>query len=106
MENKTLSCVEKINGSFVFILRNRKEIQLNIGNRKDIHNHLIYYEMNIEQHLFMKDFDSNSVKNHCLLLPMLNPNGLPWDSEVLTLSCIYTIISDDWKDLDVMKKLS
>ena len=34
MENITLLCVERIDGSFVFILRNKQQIYLNIGNLK------------------------------------------------------------------------
>ena len=95
MENITFLYVERIDGSFVFILRNKQQIYLNIANIKGKYNHLFYYEMQMEAHVLLNDFDINSVKSHCLLLQMLNPNGLPTKSDVFTISSIYTTISDD-----------
>ena len=91
--------------TFVFILKNKKQINLNIGILKEKYNHLYYYEMKMEEHISIKDFDMKHVKSHCVLLPRLNSNGLPSRSNVGIISSMYTIISDDWKELDGHKKL-
>ena len=51
--------------------------------------------MQMDAHVILNEFDTNSVKSHYLLLPMLISNGLPTKNDVVTISSIYTIFSDD-----------
>lgn len=95
IENRTLSCVKRIDGSFVFILRKKQQIYLNIENSQGKDNQLFNYEIQMDAHVILNECDIVSVKNHYLLLPILNSNVLPTKSDVLKLSSIYTIISVD-----------
>ena len=51
--------------------------------------------MNVNNTLMEKKFDKSSIKSHCILLPMLNINGLPRSNSNTHVSQVYTIISDD-----------
>ena len=105
LDNKTLSCVENKDGTFVFVLKNAKHVYLNIGILKEQFNHLYYFEMDMEENIIVNNFDINNIKSHCLLLPRLNTLGLPSKNNVIATLSTYTIISDDWKELDEHKQL-
>ena len=105
LDNKTLSCVENKDGTFVFVLKNEKHVYLNIGILKEQFNHLYYFEMEMEEDIIINNFDIKNVKSHCLLLPRLNTLGLPSKNNMLTTSSTYTIISDNWKEIDENKQL-
>ena len=70
------------------------------------YNHLNYYIMSVDNTFIEKKFDETTIKSHCVLLPMLNMNGLPNQNNNTQGSQVYTIISDDWKQIDEYKTLS
>ena len=104
VKNKSLSCIYKKYGTFVFVLNNKKEIKFEIGTMDGKYNHLYYYTMKLDRNTILDDFGHNQIESHCMLLPKLEVNGLPSENIVLTTS-IYTIIRDDWKALDENKLL-
>ena len=99
-----LSCVYYKNRDFCFILKDKTVIKIHLSKYHSICNSLHYYELKqSDLNIDISEYIYEDIKSYCLLLPKLDINELPDEFGIDTTPSVYTIISSDWKKINIEK---
>ena len=105
VNNTILSCIYTTQGEFLFVLKDKSAIAMEVSDLNIVHNSMYYFNMKLSSY-YINTYQY-TIDSYCLLLPRLNKNGIPNElcNDIDNANTVFTMVNSEWKHLGNDKQL-